>query len=311
MSKALKHSKKNPKPTSLQSGWWAALFILPCLLGLVIFTYLPTLASFTLSFTRWNFLGTPTWVGLENYQQLTTDPLFWKVLTNTFNFVAISGVLEVSLGLVLAILLNQPIKGQSLFRTAYFLPFVTPLIGVALVWGWIYQPEYGLLNWLLSQTYLFEIFNNGKPISWLYDPQFAMLAIIILRVWKNIGYNMVIFLAGLQAIPSSVNESVTIDGANPWQRFWQVTLPMISPTVFFVLMVSLINAFQAFDTIYLLTQGGPQHSTAVLVYWVFKNAFEFYQIGTASAVAYVLFLFILLLTLLQWQLRKKWVLHES
>lgn len=293
------------------SGWWPLVFILPCLLGLIIFTYIPTLISFTLSFTQWNFLGTPEWVGLDNYAQLLTDGLFGKILINTISFVSISSVLEVALGLFLAVLLNQNIKGKTIFRTVYFLPFVTPLIGVALVWGWIYQPEYGLLNWAISQAQVFNWFNNGQSISWLYDAKYAMLAVIILRVWKNIGYNMVLFLAGLQAIPTSIYESVEIDGANSWQRFWQITLPMITPTLFFVLMVSLINAFQAFDTIYLLTDGGPEYATSVLVYWVFKNAFEFYQIGAASTVAYVLFVFILLLTLLQWQLRKRWVMYEA
>jgi len=294
-----------------QSKRWALAFIAPCLLGLIVFTYLPTLASLSLSFTRWNLLGPPQWVGLDNYNTLLTDPVFWQVLGNTGIFVTASALLTVIGGLVLAVLLNAPIRGQGLFRTAYFLPFVTPLIGVALVWGWIFQPEVGLLNWALKQTHLFTVWNHGKPIAWLYESPFALWAVIMVQVWKTVGYNMVIFLAGLQAIPTSVYESAALDGANPWQQFWRLTLPLVTPTLFFVLMVSLINTFQAFDTIYLLTQGGPQNTTAVLVYWVFKNAFEFYQVGPASAVAYVLFVLILILTLIQWGLRKLWVLHEA
>ncbi len=285
---------------SRSDAWWAWVFILPCLLGLVVFTYLPTAASIALSFTYWNLLGTPQWVGLDNYEAVLADPLFWKTVTNTGFFVIVSGVLEVTLGLLLAVMLNGAIRGRTVFRTAFFLPFVTPLIGVAIVWGWIYDPEYGLLNWIL-----------GLQIPWLYDPRTAMMAIIILRVWKNVGYNMVIFLAGLQSIPVSLYESATLDGSGAWNTFWRITLPMVTPTLFFVVMVTIINAFQAFDTIYLLTQGGPEHSTEVMVYWMFKNAFMFYKVGPASAIAYILFMIILALTLVQWQLRRRWVLNEE
>lgn len=299
-------------PTHRHDVRWAWVFILPCLLGLVIFTYLPTAASLGLSFTYWNLLGTPQWVGLENYETVLSDPLFWKTVTNTGFFVAVSGVLEVAFGLLLAVMLNGAVRGRAAFRAAFFLPFVTPLIGVALVWGWIYDPEYGLLNWVLGNLhFFFETFWGGEPIAWLYDPRTAMTAIILLRVWKNTGYNMVIFLAGLQAIPVSLYESARLDGSNAWNTFWRITLPMVTPTLFFVVMVTVINAFQAFDTIYLLTQGGPEHSTEVMVYWLFKNAFMFYKIGPASAIAYILFTIILLLTLIQWRLRKRWVLHEE
>ncbi|MBX2861780.1 MAG: sugar ABC transporter permease [Vampirovibrio sp.] len=292
-------------------GWWAVVFLAPCLLGLLIFTYLPIAASFGLSFSYWNLLGTPHWVGLENYQHVLADPLFWKTLLNTGLFVVGVALLEIWLGLVLAVTLNQIWLGKTFFRTAYFLPFVTPLVSVAVVWGWIYEPEYGLLNWGLSFAPILTQWNGGEPIAWLYDPRTALWALVLLSVWKSLGYTLVLFLAGLQAIPNTVYESASLDGAGTWQTFWKVTLPMVTPTLFFVSIITLINGFQAFDAVYLLTQGGPQHSTTVLVYWMFKNAFEFYKIGPASAIAYLLFFIVLLLTLVQWQLRKRWVMHEG
>ncbi len=294
------------KEYSASETRWAWLFLAPCLLGLIVFTYLPVLASLGLSFSYWNLLGTPRWVGLENYTTVLSDPLFWKSFGTTCWFVLGSGVLELVLSLMLAVWLNRAVRGQTFFRTAYFLPFITPMVSVALVWGWLYDPSYGLINWVLQQAHLI-----GKPIPWLYDPHTALWAVIILRVWKDIGYNMVIFLAGLQAVPLSLYESAHLDGASAWRMFWRITLPMITPTLFFVGMMTLINGFQAFDSVYLLTQGGPEHSTELLVYWMFKNAFEFYKIGPASAIAYILFVVILVLTLMQWQLRKRWVLYED
>ncbi|WP_373533090.1 carbohydrate ABC transporter permease [Vampirovibrio sp.] len=285
---------------------WAWFFLLPCLLGLLVFTYIPIVASFGLSFSYWNLLGVPKLVGLDNYAAVLSDPLFWKSFATTWTFVIISGFLEVAVALLLAVWLNRAVRGQSFFRTAYFLPFITPMVSVALVWGWLYDPTYGLINWLLQQAHLIQ-----QPIPWLYDPKTALWAVMILRVWKDIGYNIVIFLAGLQTVSPSLYEAANLDGATGWQTFWRVTLPMITPTLFFIGIMTLINGFQSFDSVYLLTQGGPQHSTELLVYWMFKNAFEFYKIGPASAIAYILFVVILLLTLGQWQLRKRWVLYED
>jgi multiple sugar transport system permease protein len=195
---------------------------------------------------------------------------------------------------------------MNLCRTAYFMPFVTPMVSVAIVWGWMVDPQAGLLNGLLRL-----LGYQGAAIPWLYQPETALWVVVALQIWKLLGYTIVIFLSGLQAVPDSVYESAELDGANPWQTFWRITLPLVSPTLFFVLMMTLINAFQVFDSVYLLTQGGPEHSTDLMVYWLFKNAFEFYQVGPASAIAYILCLVILVLTLIQWQLRKKWVLYES
>lgn len=288
----------------LNTWGWPLVFILPCLLGLVVFTYVPVLMSFGLSFTYWNLLGTPRFVGLDNYIEVLNDPLFWKTVNNTFIFVAGITVLEAALALGAAMALTRAFRGVALFRTIFFLPVITPMVSVALVWGWLYDPRYGWLNMLVQGF-------GMQPIAWLYDPQWAMLAIILLRVWKNMGYTMVILLAGLQGIPTHLYESASLDGAGSWQRFRHVTLPMLSPTLFFVITVSIINSFQVFDSIYLLTQGGPQNSTQVLVYLLFNNAFQYYKIGPASAIAYILFLIILVITLVQWWTRKRWVLYEA
>jgi multiple sugar transport system permease protein len=308
MSRPTAKAKMPPPPPWQQAeeSRWAILLLAPCLLGLLIFTYLPVLASFGLSFSYWNLLGTPHWVGLDNYVTVTHDPLFWRSLQSTGWFVLVSGLIELVLALVLALALNRAIKGQAFFRAAYFLPFITPMVSVALVWGWLYDPAYGALNWLLQQVHLIQ-----EPIPWLYDSVTAPWAVVALRVWKDTGYNLLLFLAGLQAIPASLDEAAVLDGAGSWQRFWRVTLPMLSPTLFFVGIMTLINGFQAFDSVYLLTQGGPSHSTELLVYWMFRNAFEFYKIGPASAIAYLLFVIILALTLIQWWLRKRWVLYEE
>lgn len=287
---------------------WAWAFILPCLVGLLVFTYLPIFASFGLSFSYWNLLGQPEWVGLANYQAVVQDPIFWTTFWNTWAFVFASGVLEVVLGLLLSVWIFQLVKGQAWFRSLYFMPYITPMVSITLVFGWIYDPQFGLLNAVLQFVDVFDWMK--EPIAWLQDPKTAMASVVMLRVWKNVGYNVLLFLAALGNLPSDLEESAHLDGASPWQIFWRITLPLISPTLFFVLVMTMINAFQVFDSIYLLTQGGPQHATEVLVYWMFKNAFEFYKIGPASAIAYILFWVILALTALQWQIRKRWVLHE-
>ncbi len=278
--------------------------LLPSLLGVGIFTLIPVLASFGLSFAQWNLLSPPKWVGFANYAALMSEPLFWKVLGNTFVYAFSVVLFEVPIALALAIALNQQGWVVKIFRTVFFLPVVTSMIAIALVWNWIYDPQYGLLNAALGAIGI-------KPIAWLFTTDWALPALIVMGIWKNVGYSMVIFLAGLQNIPDELYEAASIDGANPWQQFLNVTLPMVSPTLFFVTTMSTITAFQIFDSVYMMTQGGPENSTNVAVYWLYQNAFEFFQVGRASAMAYVLFAIILTLTLIQWSLRKKWVALES
>ena len=276
------------------------VFILPALLGTFVFIVVPVVFSFGLSFMDWDLINKAQFVGLKNYADILTEPLFGKILINTFVYAISTSVFAVIIPLVLACILNSKIRGSEFFKTAYFLPFVTPMIVIAVVWQWIFDPNIGILNHFLKLN-----------INWLYDVNFAMHAIIIVSVWKLIGYNMVIFLAGLSSLNQSLFEASKIDGANVFDTFRFVTVPLLSPTIFFVVVITCISSFQIFDLIYLMTQGGPLDSTNVLVYAIYKNAFEYFKIGKASAIAYVLFVIILALTMVQWQLRKKLVYIEE
>ena len=211
-------------------------------------------------------------------------------------FAIATSILGVIIPLILASILNTKIRGAEFYKTAYFLPFITPMIVIGIVWEWIFDPNIGLLN------HIFHL-----HINWLYDAHFAMPALIIVSVWKLIGYNMVIFLSALSGISQSMFEAAKIDGANSFQTFKYVTVPLLSSTIFFVVIITAISSFQVFDLIYLMTQGGPLDSTNVLVYAIYKNAFEYFNIGQASCIAYVLFTIIAVLSIFQWKTRKKWV----
>lgn len=279
------------------AGW---VFILPALLGTLIFIVIPVICSFGLSFTKWDLLNPIRFVGLDNYKEIFSEALFFKIFWNTVVFAISTSVLGVIIPLILACILNSKIRGSEFYKTAYFLPFITPMIVIGVVWEWIFDPNIGLLNHILH-----------LHINWLYDTHFAMLALIIVSVWKLIGYNMVIFLSSLSGISQSMFEAAKIDGATPFQTFKNVTIPLLSPSIFFVVIITAISSFQVFDLIYLMTQGGPLDSTNVLVYAIYKNAFEYFNVGKASAIAYVLFFIILVLTLVQWSLRKKLVYNED
>ena len=276
------------------------VFVLPSVLGTLIFIVIPVICSFGLSFTRWDLLNPVRFVGLENYKTVLTEPLFLKILLNTVVFALATSVFGVIIPLILSEILNSKIRGSEFFKTAYFLPFITPMIVIGIVWQWIFDPNIGFLNRILHMH-----------LNWLYDANLAMPALISVSVWKLIGYNMVIFLSALSGISESLFEAGKIDGANSFQIFKNITVPLLSPTIFFVVIITAINSFQVFDLIYLMTEGGPDDSTNVLVYAIYKNAFEYFNVGKASALAYVLFVIILLLTIIQWNLRKKLVYNEE
>lgn len=277
----------------------AWIFILPCILGCFLFILIPILSSFMLSFFQWNLISSPKFVGLLNYVQLFNGNQFWKILGNTVFFALVTTILGTIFPLILAYIIANKIKMSDFFKTTFFLPFITPMIVVATVWEWVFDPNLGLLN------YIFK-----THVAWLYNPNTAMAAIIIVSVWKLVGYNMVIFLSGMASLNLQVFESAKIDGANEPSIFAKILVPLLSPTIFFVLVITTISSFQVFDLIYLMTQGGPENSTNVLVYWLYKNAFEFFRIGEASAIAYILFLFVFILTVIQWVVRKRWVYNE-
>lgn len=278
----------------------ALIFLLPALLGTLIFIVIPVICSFGLSFVQWDLLNPIKFVGFENYREIFHDGLFYKILGNTIVFALSTSLFGVIIPLILASILNTKIRGSEFFKGAYFLPFITPMVVVGVVWAWIFDPNIGLLNQMLH-----------LHLNWLYDSKLAMPALIVVSVWKLVGYNMIIFLSSLSAISQSLFEAAKIDGANSFQIFKNVTIPMLSPTIFFVVIITAISSFQVFDLIYLMTQGGPFDSTNVLVYAIYKNAFEYFNVGKASAIAYVLFVIILVLTLIQWSLRKKLVYNEK
>lgn len=279
------------------AGW---LFIFPAIIGTLVFIIIPVMCSFGLSFVKWDLINEIQFVGLQNYIDLFNEKLFYKILINTLVFALSTSILGVIIPLILAVILNSKIRGSEFYKTAYFLPFITPMIVIGVIWQWIFDPNIGLLNQFLH-----------IHINWLYDTSFAMPALIIVSVWKLIGYNMIIFLSSLTTINQSLFEAAKIDGAGFLQTFKSITVPLLSPTIFFVVIITAISSFQLFDLIYLMTQGGPLDSTNVLVYAIYKNAFEYFNIGKASAIAYVLFFIILVLTLLQWSLRKKLVYSEN
>ena len=268
-------------------------FLAPSFIVLMVFIYLPVVYAFGLSFFRWRILrGEPTFIGLANYEFLLTSEDFWQAMWNTVYFALGSIPTGMALALFIAILLNRPLRGLALYRTAYFLPTITSLVAVSVVWLWIYHPDVGLMNYLLN---LF-----GLPsVRWLNEPRSAMPALILLGIWRGLGYNVVIYLAGLQNIPQHLYEAAKIDGANRWQLFRHITWPLLTPTTFFILIIAVINSFQAFTQIHVMTQGGPLGSTTVIVYYLYQQAFQQFNMGYGSAIAVVLFLIILGLTLIQ------------
>lgn len=283
-----------------QQNFAGVLFVLPALLGTIVFIIIPIICSFGLSFTKWDLLNPIQYVGLENYKVVLTEPVFVKIIINTFVYAIATSIFGVIIPLILACIINTKIKGADFFKTAYFLPFVTPMIVIGIIWEWIFDPNIGCLNHFLH-----------LHINWLYDTNLAMPALIIVSVWKLIGYNMILFLTGLSTINQELLEASKIDGANAYNTFKNITIPLLSPTIFFVTIITAITSFQVFDLIYVMTQGGPLDSTNVLVYAIYKNAFEYFNVGKASALAYVLFAIIFILTLIQWKLKSKLVYLEK
>lgn len=270
-------------------------FIAPSLVLLLVFSAVPLLFAFYLSFHGWNLLEpAKPFVGLGHYIELAGDGLFWKAAKNTAIY-SLYVPLTMACALGVAILLNRRIKGVALLRAIFFLPYITSFVAISIVWQWMYDPNFGLFNWMLGLVGL-------GPFPWLNSPSTALLALIIMAVWIHIGFQMVIFLAGLQAIPNELYEAAMIDGAGPWRRFWRITLPMLKPTTFFVLVTSIIGSFQVFTFVYVMTEGGPLHATDVIVYHIYQNAWQFLRMGYASAMSWVLFAVIFAITLLQFRL---------
>lgn len=269
-------------------------FIAPSLVLLLVFSAAPLLFAFYLSFHGWNLLEpAKPFVGLQHYIELAGDGLFWNAAKNTAVY-ALYVPLTMACALAVAILLNRRIRGVAILRAIFFLPYITSFVAISIVWQWMYDPNFGIFNWLLGLIGL-------GPFPWLNSPSTALFALIIMAVWIHIGFQMVIFLAGLQAIPNELYEAAMIDGAGPWRRFRKITLPMLKPTTFFVLVTSIIGSFQVFTFVYVMTEGGPLHATDVIVYHIYQNAWQFLRMGYASAMSWVLFAVIFAITLIQFR----------
>lgn len=281
------------------------LFILPTFIGYTAFIIGPILAAIGISFTSYDILSPPKFTGLENYITLFTDPRLRQVYFNTIYFTLVAVTFNVGVGLLLAVLINRhmPPFLRYIFRTTYFFPVLVALAYSAIIWQFLYQKDTGIINYYLS-------FLNVAPVPWLSSKQWVLPSIIIMDVWKNTGFAMLVLLAGLQNISPDYYESAQLDGANRGQLFRHITLPLISPTLFFVLIIYMIGALQVFDSIVVLTRGGPGDASRSLVMYIYENAFQFFEMGYASAVAITLFIMIMLLTLVQFRLGRAWVHYE-
>ena len=267
---------------------WGIYFVLPALIGTFIFIIIPIFCSFALSFTEWDLLNEIKFVGLNNYQTILTEPIFRQILINTIVYAISVTVFAVIIPLTIADIINSKIRGAEWFKTIYFIPFITPAVVIAIVWSWFFDPNIGGMNVLFKTN-----------LEWLFDTKLAMPILIFVSVWKLIGYNVVLFLTGFATIPSNIYEAAKIDGAGVNERFLYITLPLLKPTTYFVSLVTAISSFQVFDLIYIMTSGGPKDSTNVIVYSIYKYAFEYFDIGKACALAYILFIVIFILAMLQ------------
>lgn len=276
-----------------KNSFWGIFFVLPALIGTFIFIIIPIICSFSLSFFEWDLLNDLKFVGFDNYKAIFTEPVFTQILINTIVYAISVTFFAVIIPLLIANIINSKIRGAEWFKTIYFIPFITPAVVIAIVWSWIFDPNIGGVN-ILFKTHM----------EWLFDTRLAMPVLIFVSVWKLIGYNIILFLTGFTAIPQGLFEAAKIDGAGVNETFWNITLPLLKPTTYFVTLVTAISSFQVFDLIYVMTSGGPKDSTNVIVYSIYKYAFEYFDIGKACALAYILFLVIFILAMLQRLIKK-------
>ncbi len=282
---------------------WLVVLLAPTLIGLLFGTLGSVIATIGISFLKWDLITSPTWIGFTNYLSTFNNPAFWKAMKNTLTFSAlyVPGTLIASLAV--AILLNQKIRGLSIFRTAYFLPSVTSAVAVSLIFSWLYAKDNGLINYVITSL-------GGQPVNWL-GTQWIMVSVVIANVWGAIGEGMIIFLAGLQAVPRDYYEAAVVDGANSWDQFYRITIPLITPSIFFQTLISTINALQAFEYIYMLTrQGNGESKIPVVVFSIYRNGFYWWNMGGASAQALILAVIIAALMAFYLWAERRWVVYE-
>jgi multiple sugar transport system permease protein len=292
------HHPITPAPSVLRQmrkQWSAYLFLAPTMILFAIFTVAAVIYAFYLSFHEWNILEpAKPFVGLDNYQRLLGDERFGGAIVNTLYYTAASVPLTMGIGLLIALLLNNQIRARGFFRTLFYLPVVTPLVIAAIIWKWVYNGDFGLLNYYLIQLGIID-----EPLLWLADPNLAMPAVIITSVWKSVGFSMVVYLAGLQSIPEDFYDAAKVDGAVGWQRLKDITIPLLSSTTLFLAVVSVLGAFQVFTEIFIMTNGGPLGRTTTIVYHIYQTAFKFFDMGYASAMAFGMFAMMFAFTLVQ------------
>lgn len=304
MSKNFLKNWRQMNPAARREALAGYLFISPWLVGFVVFVAGPMIASFVISFTRWNIVGTPKWVGIGNYERIfTADPDFIQALKVTFKYAILYIPLTTTIGLGMAMALNAKLKGVGIFRTLLYLPYVVPSIAASLVWVWVLNSRYGLLNVLLAKVGI-------EGPNWFGDPQTALYGIMMIGLW-GVGGSAIIYLAGLQNIPPHLYEAAVVDGANDWQKFRHVTLPMLSPTIFYLVVMELIGVFQTFTQSYVATRGGPLKATFFYMLYIYNKAWESLRMGYASALAWILFVIILLITILVFRSSPMWVHYEA
>lgn len=281
----------------MNDGKWAWIMLLPNILGFFMFMLVPVVATFVLSFTKYDMLTKPKFIGLGNYTEMIHDPIVWQVTGNTILYTALTVPVGMCLSLLLAVALDQEIKLKRFYRAAFFLPSITSMVVISIVWQWIYNPEFGLLNFGLSLLGL----PKGK---WLTSASTSLASIAAVGIWKRLGYDMILFLSGLQGISATYYEAAELDGASKLQRFRYITIPMLKPTTFLVFIMAIINSFQVFDQVMLMTSGGPGRSSSVLVHYLYQNAFQYFKLGYACAIAYLLFAIVMIITAINLKMEK-------
>ena len=297
----IRSRREKPRRQNL-AGW---MFVGPVIFGVLAFQIVPVIASLGVATTNWTGLNEPDFLGLGNFISLfSTDTRFYKTLLNTAIFTVAIVVLSIAIGLALAVLCNQRIRGVGIFRTLYYSPAITNVVAIGFVWFWLYEPKNGLINSTLRAVGI-----DGP--AWLSDPRTALIAVIIVALWQGVGYPMVILLAGLQAIDKSLLEAATVDGASNWLRFFRITFPLLTPSIFFLTIMQFISSFQVFGIIYVMTSGGPNNATSVLIFEIYQVAFAQGRLGYASAMGWVLFGIVGLVTVFQWKMEKRWVHYDS
>ncbi|MBP8311867.1 MULTISPECIES: carbohydrate ABC transporter permease [Clostridium] len=303
MSKGIDFNKVKPSKRTLNEWMWAYALVAPTIIGLIILNIIPIFQTLYLSFFKSGDFGKGNvFVGLENYSKMISDPQVWNAVGNTLKYTIIVVPATVAIAMILAVLLNSKIKGKGVYRTIYFIPMVAAPAAITMVWKWLYNNQFGLINHILSK------FGLG-PVNWIDDPKVALISIAIIGIWSTVGYSMVLLIAGLQEIPKDYYEASSIDGATPVRQFFNVTLPLVSPTLFFVMVTSIIQAMQVFDVIYMMIDvTSPAYDKTVsLVYLFYNNSFKYADKGYGSAIVMLLLAIIMIITVLQMKAQKKWV----